>query len=142
MRCIATLAVACAVPLTAQHAYLDKISAAPGETVQVFASIPGATSVSVARSHYFGLETQLLDSGPLAGGTQPAAAGRRQRGASGCCAATAAARARLRRRRARRRRARRARRRPVERRRPAAAAAGGPTRPRTRVRVRRGRRRG
>ena len=75
MRCIATLAVACAVPLTAQHAYLDKISAAPGETVQVFASIPGATSVSVARSHYFGLETQLLDSGPLAGGTQPASIG-------------------------------------------------------------------
>lgn len=60
-----------AAALPAQHAYLDKWSAAPGETVTVYASVPGSTIVEVERSHYFGQSTPLTDSGPLPGGTQP-----------------------------------------------------------------------
>ena len=62
----------CAAP----QAYLDKQSAAPGETVSLHASISSPTyTVKVLRSLGFGNSVEMLNSGPLAGATQPTSRG-------------------------------------------------------------------
>ena len=61
--------------LPAQHAFLDKWSAFPGETVTVYASVDGQTSVGVRRSHYFGQSTLLTVSGVMPSSIQPVVTG-------------------------------------------------------------------
>ena len=51
------------LPAVAQEAYLDRLSAAPGETVSVHVS--GGATISVWRTRYFDDDTLLLQAGPF-----------------------------------------------------------------------------
>ncbi|MEM7200433.1 MAG: LamG domain-containing protein [Planctomycetota bacterium] len=64
-----------AVPCAAQTAFLDKLSAAPGETVGVHVSSARAFNLSVWRSRYFDDNERMLEAGGFPAVRQPAPKG-------------------------------------------------------------------